>query len=159
MLAGSFRGEGISEDGTGRGGFPKLHLHDAKARRHADIEEGLGEILGSGIRGKDKHRLAVRAKDINQRVVLVEGHPVVEILVDPSAQGSLDVAEIGEHTAIVEMFSFDGDDSSAVVAVKKSAFAVVIDEAVPVAESEFFGDAKHRLPPFVSGVFRINSWK
>jgi hypothetical protein len=142
----------MAEDGTGGSGLPELDFDDTKARRHADIVEGLGEVLRGRISRENEDRLTVRSKDVNERIVLVKGHPVVEIFIDPSAEGTLDVAEISEHAAIVEVFSFDRDDGSAVVSMKESAFAIVIDEAVPVAESEFLGDAKHRLPPFESGV-------
>ncbi len=101
----------------------------------------------------------MRAKDIDQRIVLMECHPVIEVVVDPSAEGSLDVAEIGEHTSIIEVLPFDGDDGSSIMTVKESAFAVVVDEAVPVAESEFLGDPKHRLPPLTARLWEPDSTK
>ena len=79
------------------------------------------------------------------RVVAMQDHAMVEVLVDPVADHVLDVREIDHHAPRVELFGLDRDDGPAVVAVQVLALAVVVEQPVAVAEVDFARHSKHGL--------------
>ena len=62
-----------------------------------------GDVLGRGILVEQVERLAHLLEHRHDRVVAVEEHPVVEVVVDPGAHGRLDVGEVDQHPAVVEL--------------------------------------------------------
>ena len=88
-------------------------------------------------------RLAELLERGDQRIVVPEQHPVIELLVDPAFHDSLDVAEIADHVAVVERPGPDFDLSGRIVAVRMLADAVIVEQPMTVAELNTFGNRVH----------------
>ena len=97
-------------------------------------------MLHRGIAVDDKHGLAQPLQRLNQRVIASQDHLVVELAIDPSLDDPLDVREIAHHVAVVERPAADFDLGDGVVAVRVLADAVVVEQAMAVAELNFLGD-------------------
>src|SRR5207245_4392101 len=63
--------------------------------------------------------------------------------IDPPFHDALDVAEIADHIASVELAGAHFDFRHGVVSVRVLANAVVIEQPVPVTEVDPFGDRIH----------------
>ena len=61
-------------------------------------------------------------------------HPVVQMLVDPAADGPADLGEIEHHPSPVQLRCLDGNQHPAVVSVQVLGLALVAQEPVAVAE-------------------------
>ena len=81
--------------------------------------------------------------DVDERIVVAQQHPVIELAVDPAFHDPLDVAEIAHHVARVELRRPDFDLRDRVVAVRVLADAVVVEQPVAVAEVDALGDGVH----------------
>ena len=68
---------------------------------------------------------------------------MVEVGIDPAGDDPLDVGEVEHHAAVVKLLGLDGDDGVAVVPMQVAALAVVVEQAMAVAEVDFSGDAEH----------------
>lgn len=134
-----------------RRGFPELHFKHSKARLGSDLVNRFCEIFCRRVSVEQQHGLMMLPKDFDHGVFTVQNHVMVEILIDPMPDGLFDVTKIGEHSSMVEIRALNGDDSPPVMAVQEAALPIVVDEAMAVAERDFFGDSEHR--PAVS-VFR-----
>src|SRR5437016_6750719 len=82
--------------------LPQLHFDDGEALLGRDLEEQPGDVLGRRVDVHHVERLALLAEQGEYRVVLVQQHLVVEVLVDPAADGALEAAEIEDHAQRVE---------------------------------------------------------
>jgi hypothetical protein len=80
-----------------------------------------------------------------------EDHLVIEVPVDPPLDHALDVAEVDDHVAVVERIGADLDLRDRVVAVRMLADAVVVEQAVPVAEVDPLRDRVHTLQSYPDG--------
>ena len=69
---------------------------------------------------------------------------VVEMVVDPAVDRSLDLRKIQHHAAIVKPRCLEGDAHPAVVPVQMPALALVMQEPMAVAEVDFSGNSEHR---------------
>ena len=78
-----------------------------------------------------------------ERVVLAQNHLVIELAIDPSLHDALDVAEINDHVARVERIGPHFDLGDRIVSVGVLADAVVIEQAMPVAEVDALGHRVH----------------
>ena len=112
-----------------------------KLARYAAENRWASDIVFCGV-----HFMAESADVLtgpDQRVVLPQNHLVVELPIDPAFDDALDVAEVGDHVALVETVGphFDFDDR--VVSVRMLADAVVVEQPVPVTEVDAFGDEIH----------------
>ena len=74
-----------------------------------------------------------------------QDHLVVELAVDPALHDALDVGEIHDHVAAVELGRADVHFDDRVVAVRVLADAVVVEKPMAVAEVDALGDQIHRL--------------
>ena len=96
-------------------------------------------MLHGGIARHDEHRLAQPLQRRDERVVFAQNHLVIELAVDPPLDNPLDVGKIADHVAAVERAAGDFDFGHRVVAVRMLADAVVIEQAVAVAELNLLG--------------------
>jgi len=87
----------------------------------------LGNILGGGIELHDIDGFRHILKDGYQRVIAVQNHPMVQILVDPTLKDPFDISEIQDHAKFVKRVCFKSYKKSAIVAVKIPAFAFVVE--------------------------------
>ena len=76
---------------------------------------------------------------------MAQDHLVIELAIDPALHDALDVAEVDDHVARVELLGADLDLGHRVVPVRMLADAVVVEQPVPVAEVDALGDRVHRL--------------
>jgi hypothetical protein len=88
----------------------------------------------------DEDRLAELLERPDEGVVFTENHLVVQLAVDPSFHDALDVGEIADHVAAIERTRPDFNLRDGVVSVGVLADAVVVEEAMTVAEFDFLGD-------------------
>ena len=72
-----------------------------------------------------------------------EKHLVIQLVVNPSLDNALDIAEVGHHVPTVERVGANLDFRDGIVPVRMLADAVVIEEAMSVAEIDALGDRIH----------------
>lgn len=60
-------------------------------------------------------------------------------------QGLLDIVEVDDHAALIERLGAELNLHFRVVPMQEPALAVVIEQAMAVAEMDFFGDGVHKL--------------
>ena len=123
--------------------FPEADFNDRHALLAGDIGDQLGDVFRRRIHVQQIHRLALLFQDRHDRVVAVQNHAVVEMIVDPAVDAALDLVEIDDHPLPVEALGLDGDDRPAVVAVQMPALALVMQEPMAVTEVDFSGNAEH----------------
>ena len=97
-------------------------------------------MLHRGIALDDEHRLAEPLQRSHQRIVFAQDHLVIELFINPSLHDTLDVAEVADHVAIVERAGSHFNLGNGVVAMRVLADAVIIEQAVAVAELNFLRD-------------------
>ena len=85
-----------------------------------------------------------RFERLDERVVVAQDHLVIQLAVDPALDEALDVGEIGDHVALVELIGADVDFDDGIVAVRVLADAVVVEQPVTVAEVDALRDEIHR---------------
>lgn len=68
---------------------------------------------------------------------------MIELLVDPGLQASLDVAEVDHHAPFIERLRFERDQGPGIMAMQVPALAVIVEQPVPVAETDLLDDAEH----------------
>src|SRR5215471_5728128 len=135
---------GIRDPGSGtsitcvfgkRGGcFPHLDAHDGKPLLRRLVEDQPRDAFDRGIAVNDKHRLAQVAQRFDQRIVVAQQHLVIELAIDPPLHDPLNIAEVAYHVPLVELTGAHFDFSDRVVPVRVLADAVVVEQAVAVAE-------------------------
>ena len=76
-----------------------------------------------------------------------QDHTMIEMVVDPFLDDTLDVRKIEDHSQSIKGGRLESDQDFGVVAVQILALSVVIKESVSVAEIDFTGDLKH-VDPF-----------
>jgi hypothetical protein len=89
------------------------------------------------------------------RIGLVQQHVVVECFADPGLNEIADVAEIANHALFIQLAGFEANDGGGVVSMQMPAFAPMVEQAVPVAEMDFFGDCIHGADRVVFGRGRV----
>ena len=109
------------------------------------FEDQARDAFDRRIRIEEVDGLTELLQRLYQRVVVTQHHLVIELLVDPLLDDPLDVAEVAHHVAVVQLVGADLDLGDRVVAVQMLADAVVIEQPVPVAELDTFGDGVHRV--------------
>src|SRR5215208_7478728 len=127
---------------AGEGGwrFPDRDAHDWKPGADGVVEDDLRDMLDGGIGVDEEDGLSERLQGGDERVVATKHHLVVNRLINPALDDALDVAEIADHVAIVERAGAHFDFRDRVVAVRVFADAVVVEQAMAVAELELLGD-------------------
>ena len=103
------------------------------------VEDDLRDMLDGGVRVDEEDRLTQSLQGRDERVVAAEDHLVIDRLVDPALDDSLDVAEVAHHVARVEGAGAHLDFRNGVVAVRMLADAVVVEQAMAVAELDLLG--------------------
>ena len=97
-------------------------------------------MLDRGIALHDEHRFAEALQRPDQRVILAKDHFVIELPVHPPFDDPLDVGKIAHHVPVVQRSAANLDFGHGVVAVGVLADAVVVEQAMAVAELYFLGD-------------------
>ena len=82
----------------------------------------------------------------------MQEHRVIEVVINPPLHMLLDVAEIDQHAPVIQFVRFENDDGLAVVSVEVAALALVVEQAMAVAEVDFSGNAIHENRPSVGVV-------
>lgn len=101
MFAGLIVGLGNAIGATRRGSLPELDLQHAKAGLGSDLVQRFRQILGRGVSIEQQNGLMMLPQDGHHGIVAVQDHVMIEILIDPVADGLFDVPEIGQHSAII----------------------------------------------------------
>ena len=104
------------------------------------IVDDLRDMLDGGIRVYEEDGFPECLQGRHERVVTAQDHLVIDRLVDPALDDALDVAEVADHVAIVERSRPHFDLRDGVVAVRMLADAVVVEQAVTVAELDLLGN-------------------
>ena len=68
---------------------------------------------------------------------------MVEDIVDPTTYYVFDLSEIEDHAPIIELIGLERNHNSAVVAMQIAALAIVIEQAMTVAEINFSSHQIH----------------
>ena len=76
-------------------------------------------------------------------IVVAQDHLVIQLAIDPALDDALDVGEIGDHVALVEPVRAHVHLDDGVVSVRMLADAVVVEQAMAVAEVDALGDEVH----------------
>ena len=100
-------------------------------------------MLHGGVARHDEHRLAKLLQRADQRIVFPENHLVIELTVHPPFDDSLDVGEVAHHVSAIQRAAGDFNFGNRVVAVRVLTDAVVIEQAVAVAELDTLRDQIH----------------
>ena len=129
---------------AGIGRFPENNAHDGESSAQGFFKYQASNRFRRGVLVHEETGLALILEERNGRIVLAQDHAMIQILVDPLFHHALDFTEIDNHGALIEAFPFKLDFDSAVMTVKKSAFAIVVEQAVPVTKIDFLGDAIHQ---------------
>jgi hypothetical protein len=74
---------------------------------------------------------------------VTQDHLVIELAIDPALDDALDVAEVAHHVPRIECIAADVDFHDGVVPMRMPADAVIIHQAVAVAELDPLGDRVH----------------
>src|SRR5436190_2485705 len=114
--------------------FPDLDAHHRQALAGGVLEDQARDPFDGRVALEQVDRLAELLERLDQRIVLAQDHLVIELAVDPAFHDPLDVAEVADHVARVEAARAHLDLGHRVVAVRMLADAVVVEEAVAVAE-------------------------
>src|SRR5581483_3456496 len=123
--------------------LPDFYPDHGKPLARRIVEDQTGDPLDRRVAVEKVDRLAERRERRNERVVLAQDHLVIELAIDPAFHDPLDVAEIADHVAVVELAGAHLDFGGRVVAVRMLADAVVIKQAVAVAELNLLGNRVH----------------
>lgn len=123
--------------------FPKLRFDDGKAMFQRKLVNEFGEIFGRRIHIEQIERLVHLAQDFHSRIVAMQDHAVIEIVVDPASDDAFDIREVDHHAAIIELGRLDRDHGSPIVAVQILALAVVIEQSMPVTKINFPANSIH----------------
>ena len=116
---------------------------DVDAERAPLVVDQPGDALHGGIALEQVHRLTQFLERLHERIVAAKNHLVIEFAIDPAFDEQLDLREVDDHVAAVERVSTHIHLDDRVVAVWMLAHAVVVEEAVPVAEVDALGDEIH----------------
>ena len=79
---------------------------------------------------------------------------MIEVRVDPAADGFFDRREVDDHAERVEPASLQGDDRAAIVPVQMATLAVVIEKSMTIAKANLARDLEHGVLPIVVGSLR-----
>ena len=85
--------------------------------------------------------LPMLVKHGDQRILPVQEHLVIQFGIDPGFDHLVDVAEIDDHAPVVQMVAGDLHFNPAVVAVEVTAFPLIVEQAMAVAEIDVFSDS------------------
>ena len=107
------------------------------------VEDQARDALDRRIAVEEIHRLTERLQRLDERIVVAQQHLVVERRIDPAFHDALDVAEIADHIAVVELAGAHFDFRHGVVSVRVLANAIVIEQPVPVTEVDALGHGIH----------------
>src|SRR5262249_45553017 len=88
-------------------------------------------------------------QDGDERIAGLEDEAVVEGLVEPAADHTLQDGEIDHHALSVQGRSFEGDENPAIVPVQVPALALVLEQAVAIAERQLARHPEHDLLSFL----------
>src|SRR5262249_50574474 len=123
--------------------LPQLDLDHRKTLAGSEVKDQLGNVFGRWVNVQHKHRLALMAQQRQHRVVAVQQHLVVERLVDPRAHHGFHAGKVHDHAEVVKARRGERQDGATVVPVQVAALAVVIEQAVAVAEVDLARHAEH----------------
>jgi hypothetical protein len=73
----------------------------------------------------------------DDRVILTEDHPVIELFVDPTTDHIFDIREIDDHPAVIEFVGLERNDNSTIVAVKMTALSLIVQKTMSIAKVNF----------------------
>jgi hypothetical protein len=85
-----------------------------------------GDVLSRGVAVHDVALLAELRQNFDQRIIPVENHSVVKIVVDPGFNDLFDIGKVDHHAAEVRLISLDIYLDAPVVPVKMPTFAFVV---------------------------------
>src|SRR5438093_8946136 len=123
--------------------LPHLHADDREFLRAGIVEDQARDALDRRIAVEEIHRLTELLQRLDERIVVAQQHLVVERRIDPAFHDTLDVAEIADHIAVVELAGAHFDFRHGVVSVRVLANTVVIEQPVPVTEVDALGHGVH----------------
>lgn len=105
----------------------------------------LGEVLCGGVFIDEVVGFVLLLEHGQDRIVLVQDHLVIEIVIDPGLHDPFNFAEVDDHAELVELVALDGDDSDAIVPMQMATLTGVVEQAMAVAEVDFAGNSVHGI--------------
>jgi len=103
----------------------------------------LGDALSGRVHVQQKIRLLQLLKRRQDRVVFMQDHLVIEIVVDPRLHHPLDLAEINDHAQSIELIALNSNDRRAIVPMQMPALATVIQQPMAITEVDFASNSMH----------------
>ena len=107
------------------------------------VIDQLGNVLRGGIGIHHMDRFALTQKVGQHRIVTMQDHPMVKVLVDPLSHRVLEPAKINHHSQVVKLIGLKGDDRLAIVAMNVFSFAIILQKAMAIAKVDFPGHSVH----------------
>src|SRR5690348_10424303 len=114
--------------------FPEPGFNDRETMIGGEIVNQLGDILGRRVGIHQEHWFAKLFQYGDRRIIAVQDHAMIEIVVDPTADHALDVAEIEHHAAMIKLLGLNDNHRPAVVAVQVTALSLVVQQSMAVTE-------------------------
>jgi hypothetical protein len=134
-------------------GFPEQDLHDRQARLPGVFINQLRDVLGGGIAIHLEYALTTFAQQGQEWIVTTQKHVMVKMVFDPVLDLPLDLGEIDEHPARIQLGSLQRDDRTAGVPMKMTALALVLQQAMTVTKLDFARHSEHGDP----GIWPVNT--
>ena len=82
-------------------------------------------------------------KSRQNRVVFMQDHLVIEVVIDPRLHHPFDLAEIDDHAQRIELIALNSNDRRAIVPMQMPALATVIQQPMAVTEVDFASNSMH----------------
>src|SRR5437867_9556924 len=123
--------------------LPHLDADHWKPLAARVVEDQTRDALDGGIAVEKKHRLAQLLQWLHQRIVVTQQHFVIDLLIDPALDDSLDIAEVAHHVAAVELSGAHFDFCDRIVPMRMLADAVVVEQPMAITEINTFSDRIH----------------
>ena len=125
-------------------GFPEIDPDDGKPGLEGELKNQPGDILCCWIVVEQENRLLHFLENRYHRIGAIEDHTMVKVVINPAGDDFLDIRKIEYHSPFIQRFGSNLDHGTAIMAVEKTAFPVVIQQAVAVAKINFTGNVVHR---------------
>ena len=106
--------------------FPEQYLDDRQAGLPGVFIDQPCDVLGRRIAVHLENAFAAFSQQGQERIVTTQQHVVVKVILDPVLDLSLDLGEIDQHPAFIELGALHCDHRTARVSMQMTALALVI---------------------------------
>ena len=127
-------------------GFPEQDLDDRQARLPGVFIDQPRDVLGRRVAVHLEYALTTFSQQGQEWIVATQQHVMVKMIVDPVLDLPLDLGEIDQHAARIELRALQGDHGTAGVPMQMTALALVIQQAMTITKLDLARHSKHDGP-------------